>query len=127
MHRLRVNQKRFLDAGGDEILETLLDVAAELKRTPSQVAIRWAVEQPGITSILVGARTLEQLHDNLGAADWHLSEQAMALLNEISQLPDRYPQAIERNVDQRRDGAIGKQKPIAIAPTTHEARIGDRG
>ncbi len=108
--------ERFLDSGGDEILETLLDVAAEVKRTPSQAAIRWALDQQGITAAIVGARTPQQLRDNLGAAGWQLPTEATGRLNEVSQLPDRYPQAIERNLDQRREGAIGKLKPIASGP-----------
>jgi aryl-alcohol dehydrogenase-like predicted oxidoreductase len=108
--------ERFLDTGADEILETLLDLAAGLKHTPSQVAIRWAVEQPAITSAIVGARTLNQLRDNLGATGWKLTDDAREQLDEVSQLPDRYPQAIERDIQERRDGAIGKLKPIPTAP-----------
>lgn len=108
--------QRFLDAGGDEILETLLTVAAEVGRTPAQVALRWVLDQPGITAAIVGARTTEQLRDNLAAAGWHLPADAMARLSEVSQLPDRYPQAIERDMHERRNGAVGRQPRLPTAP-----------
>ena len=50
----------YFAANADETLSTLLDVAAELNRTPAQVATRWVLEQPAITSAIVGARTVEQ-------------------------------------------------------------------
>jgi len=37
------------------------------------VALAWLVDRPAVTSVILGARTLEQLEDNLGAADLHLS------------------------------------------------------
>ena len=108
--------QRFLDAGGDEILEALLAVAAEMGRTPAQVALRWVLDQPGITSAIVGARTVEQLRDNLAAAGWRLPADAMARLSEVSQLPDRYPQAIERDMHERRNGAVGRQPRLPTGP-----------
>lgn len=107
---------RFLTASADETLCALLAVAAELGRSPAQVAIRWVVEQPAITSAIVGARTVEQLRDNLQAADWRLPPAAFARLTEVSQPPDRYPQAIERDLHERRVQAIGRAKPIVREP-----------
>ena len=107
---------RFLNEAADEILRTLLAVAAELGRSPSQVAIRWAIAQPGITSAIVGARTMAQCRDNLGAAGWSLPAEALARLTAVSQPPDRYPQAIEHNVHERRDGAVGTLQAIVTDP-----------
>jgi aryl-alcohol dehydrogenase-like predicted oxidoreductase len=50
----------------------------------AQVAISWVTNQPGVTSTILGARNLSQLEDNLGAADWELSDEEMATLTEIS-------------------------------------------
>jgi aryl-alcohol dehydrogenase-like predicted oxidoreductase len=49
----------------------------------SQVALAWLADRPAITSVILGARTLEQLDDNL-AAELHLSEKETDLLTEAS-------------------------------------------
>jgi aryl-alcohol dehydrogenase-like predicted oxidoreductase len=50
----------------------------------SQVALAWVAARPAVTSVILGARTIEQLDDSLGAADLHLSEEDTALLTEAS-------------------------------------------
>lgn len=113
--------EQFLDDGADEILETLLAVADDLARSPSQVALRWVMEQPAITSVIVGARTAEQLSDNLAASGWRLPDAARARLNEASQMPERYPQTVAHKVHERRAAALGHQPRL---PTGPEAAAG---
>jgi aryl-alcohol dehydrogenase-like predicted oxidoreductase len=55
------------------------------------VALAWVMRQPGITSPIFGARTLDQLEDNLGAAELALDEEAVARLEEVSRLELVYP------------------------------------
>jgi len=105
--------EQFLDDVADEILAALLEVADDLERSPSQVAIRWVLDQPAVTSVIVGARTAEQLRDNLGAAGWRLPDAAKARLDAVSQMPPRYPQTVARSVHERRNNAVGKQPRIA--------------
>ena len=50
----------------------------------SQVALAWVADRPAVTSVILGARTVEQLEDNLGGADLHLSEKETELLTESS-------------------------------------------
>ena len=45
------------------------EVAAELGRTPAQVGLAWTLQNPGVTSPVIGARTPAQLEDNLGALE----------------------------------------------------------
>lgn len=97
--------RNFAD-NADGTLAALLEVAAELGRSPAQVAIRWTLDQPAITSAIVGARTPEQLRDNLGAGGWTLPSDALQRLNEVSRLPDRYPKSIEADMHERRDSAV---------------------
>ena len=73
------------------IAETLAGVASSLGKTASQVALAWAASQPGVTSPIFGARTLEQLEDNLGAADLVLPAEACKRLDEASALELVYP------------------------------------
>ncbi|WP_432948744.1 aldo/keto reductase [Kribbella sp. CA-253562] len=50
----------------------------------AQVALAWLVDRPAVTSVILGARTLEQLDDNLAAADLHLTDEERAQLDEAS-------------------------------------------
>ncbi|MBX3001839.1 MAG: aldo/keto reductase [Caldilineaceae bacterium] len=98
--------ERYFAPNADEILATLLEVAAEVGRSPAQVAVRWTLEQPAITSAIIGARTAQQAEDNLRAGGWHLPPEVLQRLNEVSQQPDRYPLSMERNMHERRDSAV---------------------
>ena len=64
---------KFSDRNWDT-LDALRAVAAELDRSPAQVALAWALGRPGVSSVLVGARTERQLRDNLGALDVALTD-----------------------------------------------------
>ena len=96
----------YFAANADETLEVLLKVAEELGRSPAQVAVRWVVEQPGITAAIVGARTAEHLRDNLVASTWRLEGEARERLDRVSHLPDRYPEAMQKNIHERRNSAV---------------------
>jgi aryl-alcohol dehydrogenase-like predicted oxidoreductase len=97
---------RYFAPNADETLQTLLDVSQEVGRTPAQVAARWTLEQPAITSTIVGARTVQQFEDNLGASGWKLEGDPLQRLNEVSALPYRYPKSMEHNMDERRNSAV---------------------
>ena len=98
--------QRYFAANADETLQTLYDVSEELGYSPAQVALRWVLEQRAITSVIVGARHAGHLRDNLGAAGWQLTEEALQKLNTVSHLPARYPEAMEKNMHERRDSAV---------------------
>ena len=85
------NWSRFRTQKSFEIAETLVQVAQGLDRTPSQVALAWVMAQPGITAPIFGARTLEQLEDDLGAAQVVLDAEARKRLDEVSALELVYP------------------------------------
>ena len=57
----------------------------------ARVAQAFLLQQPAVTSIIVGAKTVEQLADNLGAADLRLSSDELAALDAVSKLPREYP------------------------------------
>jgi aryl-alcohol dehydrogenase-like predicted oxidoreductase len=73
------------------IAEAVAEVARAAGATASQVALAWCASQPGVTAPIFGARTPEQLEDNLGAADLALDEAARRRLEETSALPLVYP------------------------------------
>lgn len=82
---------RFVTERNLRIADAVAAVAKRLGRTPGQVALAWVAQQPGITAPIFGARTLEQLEENLGAADLTLDDEARKRLDEVSALPLVYP------------------------------------
>ncbi len=74
-----------------QIVETVNEVAKERSATTPQVALAWLRAQPIVTSVILGARTLSQLEDNLGAANLELSAEEIAKLNQASAPPELYP------------------------------------
>ena len=83
--------ERFSSEKNLDIAEAVVAVAEKIGKTPSQVALAWCMNQPGVTSPIFGARTLPQLQDNVAAADIELGEQELASLEEASALETVYP------------------------------------
>ena len=69
------------------ILDMLRSVAAELDQAPAQVALAWTMARPGVSSTIIGARTVTQLESNLAATGIELSDDQMRRLNEASAPP----------------------------------------
>ena len=99
-------QGRFFAPNHGEILQTLLDTAKELDRSPAQVALRWAMDQTFMTSAIVGARNAQQLGETLGAGGWRLPDSAREKLDKVSKQPHRYPRAFEDPMPERRNSAV---------------------
>ena len=55
-----------------DVVDAVRAVSSELGVSMAQIALAWLVDRPTVTSVILGARTLEQLDDNLGAAGLHL-------------------------------------------------------
>lgn len=74
------------------ILGAVEKIAAERGASMAQVALAWLAQQPAVTSVILGARTREQLKDNLGAADLVLTSDELAALGAVSKPDmDEYP------------------------------------
>lgn len=73
------------------VLDALHAVAEESGRSPAQVAIRWLLQQPGVTAPIIGVRTLAQLEANLDALGWTLEEGQLERLDKASTLQPSYP------------------------------------
>ena len=74
-----------------DIIEALVEIGEGHGVSAAQVALAWLLDRPGIVSVIVGARTEEQLADNLGAADLELSDGERDRLEELSRPPLLYP------------------------------------
>ena len=57
----------------------------------ARVALAWLLHKPYVTSVIIGAKRIEQLEDNLAAVTLSLSGEEMAKLDEVSALPPEYP------------------------------------
>ncbi|MGZ4639825.1 MAG: aldo/keto reductase [Actinomycetes bacterium] len=75
-----------------DVVEAVERVAEARDSTMAQVALAWLLARPSVTSVLLGARTLEQLHDNLGAAHLRLDAEEVRVLDAASDpSPADYP------------------------------------
>jgi aryl-alcohol dehydrogenase-like predicted oxidoreductase len=74
-----------------DTIEILVEIAAAHGVSAAQVALAWLLGRPGITSVIVGARTEEQLADNLASAALELTPEEHARLEEVSRPVLLYP------------------------------------
>jgi aryl-alcohol dehydrogenase-like predicted oxidoreductase len=79
------------------IVDRLAEVAAELDASPSQVALAWVLQQPGRPLPIIGARTVEQLKDNLGCLEITLNDAQLARLDEVSAIAPGFPNRLYQN------------------------------
>jgi aryl-alcohol dehydrogenase-like predicted oxidoreductase len=76
-----------------QIVEVLTQVAQEAGVSPARAAIRWLQARPGVAATIVGARTLEQLDDNLSSIDVSLSAEQLQRLSDASVPELNFPAA----------------------------------
>jgi aryl-alcohol dehydrogenase-like predicted oxidoreductase len=76
-------------------LEAVEQVAKERGRAVAQVALAWVNQQPGVSSVIYGARTEEQNEQNLGTIGFHLEAAELAALDKASALPPEYPNSMQ--------------------------------
>ncbi|HEY4118097.1 MAG TPA: aldo/keto reductase [Byssovorax sp.] len=74
----------FLDDRTFDLLDVMERIAKERGTTVARVALAWVQGRPGVTSTIIGARTMEQLEDNLGALDVALTSDDVAALDAVT-------------------------------------------
>jgi aryl-alcohol dehydrogenase-like predicted oxidoreductase len=74
-----------------DVVDVLVEIAEGRGVSAAQVAIAWLLGRPGVSTVVIGARTDEQLADNVAAADLELSGEERARLDEVSAPPLIYP------------------------------------
>jgi aryl-alcohol dehydrogenase-like predicted oxidoreductase len=74
-----------------DLIDVLVEVGEAHGVSAAQVTLAWLLRRPAVTSLVIGARTEEQLTDNLAAAELELSEDEVARIEEISRPPLPYP------------------------------------
>ncbi|HSI48582.1 MAG TPA: aldo/keto reductase [Ideonella sp.] len=73
------------------VIDAMSEVAEETGKTLPQIALNWLLQRPTVSSVLIGARTEEQLKQNLGALGWQLSAAQMDKLTTASATTPPYP------------------------------------
>ena len=87
-----------------DVIDALVEIGETRGVSAAQVALAWSLGRPGISSLVVGARTDEQLADNLAAADLELTADEVARLEEVSRPPLIYPHWHQANTSVDRLG-----------------------
>ncbi|SNS38062.1 aldo/keto reductase [Actinacidiphila glaucinigra] len=91
------------EARGYDVVERLDEIAARHAATVAQVALAWVMRQPGVSSVLVGATRMDQLRNNLAAAELTLTEDDLAALDEVSRLAPEYIERVQSGPGVQRD------------------------
>ncbi|WP_138751069.1 aldo/keto reductase [Paenibacillus sinopodophylli] len=90
----KVGESAWINRASDKnfaIVDAVIEAAKELDKSPAQVALRWLIQREGITSPIFGASKLEQFEDNIGAIGWEMPVDIWHRLDQVSALPDDYP------------------------------------
>ena len=66
-------------------------ISKETGRSYAQVSLNWLLQRDGVAAPIIGARRLDQLEDNLGAAGWDLEEEQVERLDRASAIEEVYP------------------------------------
>ncbi|MFE9790663.1 aldo/keto reductase [Streptomyces goshikiensis] len=73
------------------VVDALDEIARETGKAVPQIALRWLLQRPTVSSVIIGARDEEQLRQNLGAVGWSLTPEQMAALDAASRRTAPYP------------------------------------
>ncbi len=76
---------------GFKVVDALHSIGSQIKATPSQISLAWLLKKPGVTSIIIGARNMDQLQDNLKSMNVKFDEQSFNKLEELTAPKPLYP------------------------------------
>ncbi len=102
--RLEKWKERFADFDSERgwrTIDTVKVIAKEKETTPSAVALAWLLAKTAVTSVIFGARSLQQLDDNLAAADVKLTDEQVKRLDDASAFKLGYPYDFLANIQKR--------------------------
>ena len=74
-----------------KVVDALDEVAQETGKSIAQISLNWLLQRPTVSSVIIGARTEEQLRQNLGAVGWNLTPAQVAKLDQASAVTKTYP------------------------------------
>ncbi len=85
-----------------DIIDAVGEIAEKHGATYAQVALAWVCHRPAVTSVIIGARTMEQLEENLRAIGLEVYEEEEQWLNRVSAPPELYPYRFLEEYEQKR-------------------------
>ncbi|MEO7997312.1 MAG: aldo/keto reductase [Gemmatimonadaceae bacterium] len=91
-----------------DVVDVLQEIANELDRSVSQIALNWVLQRPTVATVVIGARNEQQLISNLQAADFTLSAEHIARLDTVSDRAPVYPYWHQRTI-------FGERNPSPVA------------
>jgi len=74
-----------------DIIDVMIRIGQKHSETAAQVALAWVLAQPGVTSVIIGAKNLVQLNDNLNSVNLKLTDEELTELNKVSEISAEYP------------------------------------
>jgi aryl-alcohol dehydrogenase-like predicted oxidoreductase len=83
------------------VIDVLEAIAKETGKTVPQIALNWLLQRPTVANVIIGARTEEQLRQNLGAVGWNLTLEQVAKLDAASATTPIYPYWHQRGFAER--------------------------
>ena len=97
----QLNSRKNINVSTGRLSERNLQIAAavkaiaqEMNRTPAQVALAWTLRHPAVVSPILGARTVEQLKDNLACLQVTFSDEQLGRLDEASRIDLGFPHTL---------------------------------
>src|SRR5262245_21090809 len=87
-----------------DLLDVLTGIARRHEASVARVSLAWVLAQDAVTSVIIGARTLSQLEDNLKSVDLTLSPEEVKRLDEVSRLTPEYPEWMTKLPPDRKPG-----------------------
>jgi aryl-alcohol dehydrogenase-like predicted oxidoreductase len=115
-----------LDSKTYDLLDELARIAAEQSTTVARVALAWVRSRPGVTSTIIGARTMDQLDDNLASADVTITPEQIARLDVLTTPKLDFPAAMLAGSGAIINGGTmvnGRQMPVwQMTPATDDER-----
>ncbi|MDP9588023.1 UNVERIFIED_ORG: aryl-alcohol dehydrogenase-like predicted oxidoreductase [Shinella zoogloeoides] len=80
-----------------DIIETMERIGAKKGVSAARIALAWLLHQSRVTSVIIGAKTVNQLDDSIGSTEVALNSDEMAELDKVSRLPPEYPAWMQRS------------------------------
>jgi aryl-alcohol dehydrogenase-like predicted oxidoreductase len=93
---------QFDEEKGFDIVDELEKIAKNHNATIAQAALNYLLRKPGVSSVIIGAKTKEQLSDNLKTSDWEMTAEEVERLDKLSMPPRVYPNwMLQRTIQDR--------------------------
>ena len=101
LHKTAENGPPVSDEYVYRVVEAIDGVAQETGKSVPQIALNWLLRRPTVSSVILGARNEEQLRLNLSSAEWKLTAEQVAKLDQASELKPIYPYWHQRGFVER--------------------------